>query len=125
MLPLSLSTPRVKTVTTLLTAAAASVAFVAAAPHSQATGCLPVAIQPATGGGNGWAQGHLPCGGSFTIRLANNAGTALAPDKQSTCNSACDIQYGPIWCSGAIVHTWLYVNVNGTGMSDTSSTRQC
>jgi hypothetical protein len=124
MLPLFLSTPRAKRLTTLFTAAAASAAFLAAAPHSQATGCLPVAIQPATGGGNGWAQGHLPCGGSFTIRLANNAGNSLG-DKPGSCNSACDIQFGPIWCSGAIVHTWLYVNLNGTGMSDTSSTRQC
>jgi hypothetical protein len=124
MLALSLSTPPVKTLTTLLTAAAASAAFLAAAPHSHATGCLPEAIQPATGGGNGWAQGYLPCGGSFTIRLVNNAGSTLG-EKSNSCPGACNIQLGPIKCSGAIVHTWLYVNVNGTGMSDTSSTRQC
>ena len=124
MLPLSLSAPRAKRLTTLCTAAAASAAFLAGTPHSQATGCLPVAIQPATGGGYGYAQGHLPCGGSFTIRLANNAGNSLY-EKSSSCPGACDISYGPIACSGAIVHTWLYVNVNGTGMSDTSSTRQC
>jgi hypothetical protein len=122
MLPLSAS--RVKPLATLFTVVAASAGFLAAAPHSAATGCLPVAIQPATGGGYGYAQGHLPCGGSFTIRLANNAGNSLY-EKSSSCASACDISYGPIYCAGAIVHTWLYVNINGTGMSDTSSTRQC
>ena len=124
MLPLSLSTPRVKRIATLSAAVAASAAFLVAAPHADSTGCAPVAIQPATGGGNGWAQGHLPCGGSFTIRLANNAGNSLY-EKPGSCPGACDLYYGPIACSGAIVHTWLYVNVNGTGMSDTSSTRQC
>ena len=124
MLPLSLSARRGKMLATLCTAAAATAAFLAAAPHSHATGCLPVAIQPATGGGYGYAQGHLPCGGSYTIRLANNAGTALS-EHSASCSGACDLLWGPTACTGAIVHTWLYVNVNGTGMSDTSSTRQC
>jgi len=124
MLPLSLSTTRVKRIATLSAAVAAAAAFLVAAPPADPTGCLPVAIQPATGGGYGYAQGHLPCGGSFTIRLANNAGNSLY-EKSSSCPGACDISYGPIYCAGAIVHTWLYVNVNGTGMSDTSSTRQC
>jgi hypothetical protein len=124
MLPLSRSAPHIKRLATLCTAIAASAGFLAAAPHTDATGCLPVALQPATGGGYGYAQGHLPCGGSFTIRLANNAGNALS-EHSASCPGACDLVWGPTACTGAIVHTWLYVNVNGTGMSDTSSTRQC
>jgi hypothetical protein len=124
MLPLSLSTPRVKTATTLLSALAASAAFIAAAPHAHASACSPQAYVPSVSGGYGYAQGYLPCGGSFTIRLANNAGSSLG-ETSNSCSSACGLSYGPVRCAGAIVHTFIYVNVNGVGMSDTSGTIQC
>jgi hypothetical protein len=123
MLPISLSSPRIKTLA-LFTAAVASTAFVAAAPHAGASVCSPQAYVPSVGGGYGYAQGYLPCGGSFTIRLANNAGTSLG-ETSSSCASACNLSYGPIRCAGAIVHTFLYVNVSGSGMSDTSGGIQC
>ena len=125
MLPLSLSTPRVKTLATLFTAAAASVAFMTAAPDAAtASVCSPQAYVPSVSGGYGYAQGYLPCGGSFTLRLANAAGSSLG-ETSSSCSSACGVSYGPIRCAGAIVHTFLYVNVGGSGMSDTSGSIQC
>ena len=124
MLPRSLPAPRVKALATMFTAAAASAAFLVLAPAAHASVCSPQAYVPSVSGGYGYAQGYLPCGGSFTIRLANNAGTSLG-ETSSSCSSGCNLSYGPIRCAGAIVHTFLYVNVNGVGMSDTSGTIQC
>jgi hypothetical protein len=80
---------------------------------------------PTVSGGSGYASGYLPCGGSFTIRLVNNAGTTLGSPVSGTLSGAGAVSTPWIACSGAIVHTFLYVNINGTGMSDTSGTKQC
>jgi len=120
-----LSSPRLKALTATVIAAAASVIFTGTATSAEATGCLPEARPPAVSGGYGTARGYLPCGGSFTIRLVNYLGTTLGSPWSNTCSGACTITWGSIACAGTVVHTSLYVNLNGTGMSDESSIVNC
>lgn len=88
--------------------------------------CDPYAWQPnvnaSANTGNG--QGYVSCiyedvYYSYTIRLVNRAGNIL------TSHSDSDIGSRVVWtatvsCAGAIVHSFLYINVYGTGKSDTS-----
>jgi hypothetical protein len=123
MLPMFLSTSRTKALAAMITAATASVVFAGAAPHAHASGCAPVAHTPSVSGGLGFAYADLPCSGAYTIRLVNNAGNTIGAPYSDT--GAGGVQTSTTSCAGAIVHTFIYVNVNGVGMSDTSGTVQC
>jgi len=123
MLPISLSVPRAKALAAVITAATASIVFAGTPSHAHASGCAPVASVPSVSGGAGFALGYLPCGGSYTVSLVNNAGSTLASSSGSS--GAGYVTTGTTRCAGAIVHTFIYVNVNGAGMSDTSGTIQC
>jgi hypothetical protein len=122
MLAMSLSKPRAKALAAVITAATASVVFAGTGSQADAAGCAPTAYTPGVGGGWGIALGHVPCNGSYTIKLVNNAGNVLA---SSSGTGSGGVQTSNTVCAGAIVHTFIYVNVNGVGMSDTSGTVQC
>ena len=121
-MPLSIPTSRAKALAVVITAVAASVVFAGTASQSHAAGCAPQAYTPGTGGGYGIALGYLPCSGSYTIKLVNQAGSVLQSDSGSANGG---VQTANTVCAGAIVHTFLWVNVNGTVMSDTSGSVQC
>jgi hypothetical protein len=59
-----------------------------------------------------------------TLDLRNNAGSSLSPYPEGISGNG---NYGFIGyravCTGAIVHTFVYVNDNGHGTSDTSGTQ--
>jgi hypothetical protein len=116
-----LSLPRTKTLAVLVTAAAASVVF-AGSPTQAGASCAPVAHTPSVSGGTGIASADLPCSGSYTIRLVNNAGSTLG---SASGTGSGHIQTPSTVCAGAIVHTFVTVNVGGTNLSDTSGTIQC
>lgn len=59
----------------------------------------------------------------YTVSLVNNAGSTLATE--SGTSGAGYVTTGTTGCAGAILHTFIYVNVNGAGASDTSGTIQC
>jgi hypothetical protein len=121
-MPISLSASRTKALAAVITAAAASVVFAGTGSQADASGCAPTAYTPGVGGGYGIALGYLPCSGSYTIRLVNNAGNILSQDSGTASGG---VQTSNTVCAGAIVHTFIYVNVNGVGMSDTSGTVPC
>ena len=77
---------------------------------------------PSVSGGSGIASADLPCSGSYTIKLVNNAGSTLGSASGS---GSGHIQTPSTRCAGAIVHTFVTVNVGGTNLSDTSGTIQC
>jgi hypothetical protein len=125
MVPLSLSTRRTKALALLIPAAAATVVFAGPAPHVHAWGCAPVASVPSINTSRqGTAKAYLPCGGTYSISLVNNAGTTLG-SPHSDNSPAGNVSVGPIACAGAIVHTFVWVNVAGTVTSDTSGTTPC
>jgi hypothetical protein len=125
MVPLSLSTRRTQALASLITAAVATVVFVGPTPHVHASGCAPVASVPSINSSRqGTAKAFLPCGGTYSISLVNNAGTTLGSPNSGT-TGAGNVSVGPIACAGAIVHTFVWVNVNGSVSSDTSGTTQC
>jgi hypothetical protein len=98
------------------------VVFAGTGSQADASGCAPTAYTPGVGGGWGIALANLPCTGSYTIRLVNNAGNILREDSGTGSGG---VQTSNTVCAGAIVHTFIYVNVGGTGMSDTSGTVPC
>jgi hypothetical protein len=123
----ALTSRRSRRLTTALVAAAtASALFTIPHDNVRASGCAPVAFAPAWDGyTEASPQGTLPCSGSWTIRLATSGGTSLW--QTSGTGSGSVPRDFPHWvpCHGSYVHTWLYVNVNGTGMSDTSGNILC
>ena len=122
MLPMSLSAHRVKALAALVTAVTASAVFAGGGSQADAAGCAPTAYTPGVSGGYGIALANLPCSGSYTIRLVNNAGNVLS---SASGTGSGGVQTSNTVCAGAIVHTFIYVNVNGVGMSDTSGTVPC
>ena len=125
MLPSSLSAPRTKALASAIVATAAAALFVGPASHAHASGCAPVANTPFVSGGSGIAEAFLPCGGTYEIYLRNAAGTTLGSPNSGTLNSGGPVSTGSIRCAGAIVHTFVWVNVNGSVSSDTSGSVQC
>jgi hypothetical protein len=56
----------------------------------------------------------------YTIRLANRAGSALAETSGGPWSGTHNVSTSIVSCAGAYVHSYLYMNVGGTGKSDTS-----
>jgi len=123
MLPSSLSTIRTKALASLMAATAAALPFAGPASHANASGCAPSAAQPSlTGTGSAYALATIPCSGTWDISLRNNAGSVLGHAGGSASGNWAA---GPYRCAGAIVHTFVWVNVGGTVYSDTSANIQC
>lgn len=122
MLPMFLSAPRSKTAATAIAAVAASVVFAGTGSQADASGCAPEAYTPGVAGGWGIALANLPCSGTYEIRLVNNVGNVIRKD---TGTASGGVQTSNTVCAGAIVHTFITVNVGGTNMSDTSGTVPC
>ena len=67
-------------------------------------------------------------GWTYTIRLKNRAGSTIREDAGYAAASFGGKRiFGTlVSCAGAYVHTYFYMNVNGTGKSDTSAeTSEC
>ena len=123
MLPLSPSRIRTKVLTSLMAATAAATAFAGPASPAYAASCTLSAKQPILGPGHtAYAEANIPCSGTWDLSLRNNAGTVLG---HASGSAAGLWEAGPINCAGAIVHTFVWENVNGTVYSDTSTTIQC
>jgi hypothetical protein len=123
MLPSSLLAPRRKVLASLMAATAAALAFAGPASQANADVCAPSAYQPLlAGGGYAYAHAYIPCSGTWDISLRNNAGSVLGHAGGS---AAGEYYVGQIRCAGAIVHTFVWVNVGGVVKSDTSTTIQC
>ena len=109
---------------TLTIAAGLAVLFVAPPAHAHASGCAPVAYTPSlVGGHQAQAAAKLPCYGTFEISLRNAAGSTLGSPHSGS--GIGNVFTDDINCAGAIVHTFVWVNVSGSVYSDTSGSVQC
>lgn len=101
------------------------IATQAASSRSLAT-CTPVADVPYYGPSHtGAGEGHTNCDAgapswNFTIRLANRAGSSLTQWSDGPVSGSSYVSTATVYCTGAIIHSYLYINVGGTGKSDTS-----
>jgi len=115
----------------LVGAGALIVGGVMAPEHAQSrllATCTPTAYSPAVDYGSrlGQAVGETTCDAgapswSYSIYLRNHAGSTLgnpATGGPFTGNRLLSTDWTS--CAGAIVHTFLYINVGGAGKSDTS-----
>ena len=89
--------------------------------------CAPIANVPSVDSGShtGQATGKGLCDAGaptwlYTIRLVNRAGSALAETSGGPFSGTHQVSTSTASCAGAYVHTYLYINVGGTGKSDTS-----
>ena len=71
--------------------------------------------------------GHTACDAgapnwAYDVRLVNRAGTALAETLHTAQDqSGSGDRWTPlVTCTGAYIHNYYYINVGGTGKSDTS-----
>jgi hypothetical protein len=80
----------------------------------------------------GYAAGWVGCDSAslswcYTIKMVNRAGSALITS--SGCYGGTTDVVGVatpvVGCAGAWVHTFLYINVNGQGKSNTSGDKYC
>lgn len=99
--------------------------LVTAPGAASATGCLPEAQVPSRDGIQAQAWAHLPCGGTGYIRLVTSGGTNLTGDQPFSAGGATYVSGVWATCTGYSVHTFVYININGTGMSDTSGSVSC
>jgi hypothetical protein len=89
--------------------------------------CTPVADIPYYGPQHtGAGEGHTNCDAGapswyFTIRLANRAGDSLTQWSDGPVSGSSYVSTDVVYCTGAIIHSFLYINVGGTGKSDTSA----
>jgi hypothetical protein len=105
------------------------------APARMLGTCVPVANNPATSGsGTARQEGEAQCdpshsGFSYTNRLAAADGTNLDQYDGSEGTSGTDftlLNDGFVSCQGhSQVHTFVYINIDGNGKSDTSSNVSC
>lgn len=117
--------------------AALAIGATPASPRSLAT-CSPTARVPAvwppggigTNPWDGYALGDVNCDSGapswyYTIRLANHAGSTLTESSGGPASGGSQVSTATVVCTGAIVHSFLYINVGGTGKSDTSGEVNC
>lgn len=83
---------------------------------------IPVPVSHQSKGG-----GHTACDAgapnwAYDVRLVNRAGTALAETLHTAQDqSGSGDRWTPlVTCTGAYIHNYYYINVGGTGKSDTS-----
>jgi hypothetical protein len=94
--------------------------------------CTPDARTPVvfTGNRTGYADGWIWCGlprpaYTYTIRMVNRAGSALITRTGAYGGGSQFWNTPTVSCAGAWVHTFLYINVEGAGKSDTSGDTYC
>jgi hypothetical protein len=119
---------------TLAAAVAAILAASATAPSASSRSfatCNPNAYVPILDvGRTAYARGFTSCDAgapswNYTIRLANHAGDVLTQASGGPVNGSSTVSTAATGCAGAIVHSFLYINVGGTGKSDTSGEISC
>lgn len=110
-------------------AAVTAVTSTAAPLRSAASTCNPVAnvLYPnsdyqARGSGIIFCDGSSAPSYWFTIRLVNLSGNILAQNQNGPLPALLqrNVATDSVGCRGAIVHSFLYLNVGGVGKSDTS-----
>jgi hypothetical protein len=108
--------------------AVAAVTSTAAPDRVVSPSCVPTANVPhptssyqAVGSGTIWCDSGAP-NYWFTIRLVNLSGNILAQNQNGPLAAISQRTVATDWtsCRGAIIHSFLYLNVGGVGKSDTS-----
>lgn len=61
----------------------------------------------------------------YTVRLTNRSGNGLAQRSGGWSAGGTFHLTADVGCSGAYVHSWAYMNLNGAGSSDTSGENLC
>jgi hypothetical protein len=89
--------------------------------------CTPTAYTPSVDFGQriGQANGEATCDAgapswSYSIYLRNHAGSDLTSASGGPFTGNRLLGTNWVGCAGAVLHTFLYMNVGGTGKSDTS-----
>jgi hypothetical protein len=107
-------------------AIALGIAFAVPDARSRALAtCAPTAYVPVVSNSQSQAKGTGTCDSGaptwqYTIRLANHSGGTLAESTGGPWSGSHDVATSVVSCAGAIIHSYLYMNVGGTGKSDTS-----
>jgi len=106
----------------------AAVSSTAAPVRAASPSCIPTANVPhptasyqAVGSGTIWCDSGAPSYW-FTVRLVNLAGNILQQNQNGPLPAISQRTVVTYWtsCRGAIIHSFLYINVGGVGKSDTS-----
>ena len=128
--------PGHRSIPTLIAACAAlaialGIAFAVPEARSRALAtCNPTAYVPVISGSQSQAKGLGGCepgapSWQYTIKLVNRAGDTLAQTSGGPWNGSHNVSTSTVSCAGAYVHSYLYMNVGGTGKSDTSGETGC
>ena len=93
--------------------------------------CYPDALVPLVyPNRTGFGRGNVTCDPGaptwqYTARLVNRAGNILASKMGGPISGSLSVFTDTVSCAGAIVHSFLYINVGGQGKSDTSGETSC
>src|SRR4051812_43656140 len=106
-------------------ATAGALALTGPAPAAHAvSSCAPLATLHVEGG-QATVTAYFGCGGTGAIRVVNRAGDQLGSGTSVSCPGFDCTRQTVATCSGAIVHGFAWVNVNGTVYSNTTGEQQC
>jgi hypothetical protein len=128
--------PGHRSIPTLIAACAAlaiavGIAFAVPEARSRALAtCNPAASVPVISGTQSQGKGVGTCdpgapSWQYTIKLVNRAGDILAQTSGGPWTGSHTVTTSLVSCAGAYVHSYLYINVGGTGKSDTSGEVGC
>ena len=128
--------PGHRSIPTLIAACAAlaialGIAFAVPEARSRALAtCNPAANVPVISGSQSQGKGVGTCdpgapSWQYTVKLVNRAGDALAQTSGGPLSGSHTVTTSMVACAGAYVHSYLYMNVGGTGKSDTSGEVGC
>lgn len=128
--------PGHRSIPTLIAACAAlaialGIAYAVPEARSRALAtCNPAANVPVISGSESQGKGVGTCDAGaptwqYTIRLVNRAGDILAQTSGGPWSGSHTVTTSLVSCAGAYVHSYLYMNVGGTGKSDTSGEVGC
>jgi hypothetical protein len=87
--------------------------------------CYPIAQVPAISNHRSYGRGLIGCDNGFSgsyywqVSLRNRAGGSLSTADGYYVGTA-QVATPSVQCTGAYVHSFLYINVGGAGKSDTS-----
>jgi hypothetical protein len=96
------------------------------ARRTLAATCYPNAITPTITSHQTRGRGDAACDNNsvswnFNVRLSNRAGNILTQSSGGPVYGTAQVSTVTVVCTGAIVHSFLYINVGGVGKSDTSA----
>jgi hypothetical protein len=88
--------------------------------------CTPFASTPAVPQHQSWGRGSTFCDNgassyTYNVRLVNRAGNILTQSSGGPLLGSQGLTTGVVSCAGAYVHSFLYINVGGSGKSSTST----